>query len=196
MSLEDQEKNKEKWSGIIRAYETLTEQEKFDNWVHYGNPEGSLMSKSIEFALPSFFLKSENQVPVLIVFFISCVCLPMLVIYKTQGNDMSDLLDESELHQDTKSLLLQTLFSILDKNIHKKIKVVTETQFIEIYEQSVEMQTLNDRLAKKINIRDLIKKKLGDLDISDKFAEAEQEVDSIVPKLTCCLANTFADQKF
>jgi len=28
-------------------------------------------------------------------------------------------------------------------------------------------------LAKKINIRDLIKKKIGDLDISDKFADAE-----------------------
>ena len=51
-------------------------------------------------------------------------------------------------------------------------------------------------LAKKINIRDLITKKLGDLDISDKFADAEQEVDSIVPKLTCCLANTFADKNF
>lgn len=58
------------------------------------------------------------------------------------------------------------------------------------------MQTLNDRLAKKINIRDLIKKKLGDLDISDKFQDAEQEVDSIVPKLTCCLANALADKKF
>jgi hypothetical protein len=58
------------------------------------------------------------------------------------------------------------------------------------------MQTLNDRLSKKINIRDLIKKKLGDIDISDKFADAEQEVDSIIPKLTCCLSNVFSDKKF
>ena len=49
-------------------------------------------------------------------------------------------------------------------------------------------------MAKKINIRDLIKKKLGDLDISDKFADAEQEVDSIIPKLTCCLSNVFSDK--
>ena len=52
------------------------------------------------------------------------------------------------------------------------------------------MQTLNDRLSKKI------KKKLGDIDISDKFADAEQEVDSIIPKLTCCLSNVFSDKKF
>jgi hypothetical protein len=30
----------------------------------------------------------------------------MLVIYKTKGNDISDLLDESDLHQDTKALIL------------------------------------------------------------------------------------------
>ena len=92
--------------------------------------------------------------------------------------------------------MLISLFQILDKNISKKVKGLTELQLIEIFEQSIEMQTLNDRLAKKINIRDLIKKKLGDLDISDKFQDAEQEVDSIVPKLTCCLANTLADKKF
>jgi hypothetical protein len=64
------------------------------------------MSKSIDFAIPSFFLKEENQLPVLVLFFICCVCVPMLVIYKTKGNDISDLLDESDLHQDTKALIL------------------------------------------------------------------------------------------
>lgn len=58
----------------------------------------------------------------------------MLVIYKTKGNDISDLLDESDIHQDTKALMLTTLFQILDKNITKKVKGLTELQIIEIFE--------------------------------------------------------------
>jgi hypothetical protein len=56
------------------------------------------------------------------------------VIYKTKGNDISDLLDESEIHQDTKALMLISLFLILDKNISKKVKGLTELQLIEIFE--------------------------------------------------------------
>jgi hypothetical protein len=56
------------------------------------------------------------------------------VIYKTKGNDISDLLDESEIHQDTKALMLISLFQILDKNISKKVKGLTELQLIEIFE--------------------------------------------------------------
>ena len=50
---------KTKWNSIVRAYETLTEREKFDNWIHFGNPEGSSLARSIDFAMPSFFM-DEN----------------------------------------------------------------------------------------------------------------------------------------
>jgi len=65
------------------------------------------------------------------------------------------------------------LFEVLQKNANKKVKQLTDDQFIEVFEQSVEFLTLNDRLSKKIIIRDLIRKKIGGLNISEMFADAE-----------------------
>ena len=33
-----------KWQNIVKAYETLSKKEKFDNWMNFGNPDGSLIS--------------------------------------------------------------------------------------------------------------------------------------------------------
>ena len=51
---------------------------------------------------------------------------------------------------------------VLEKNAGKKIKEISNDQWIEVMEQSVEFFTLNDRLAKKIILRDLIRKKIND----------------------------------
>ena len=56
---EQQEAAKTRWQSIVRAYETLTDREKFDNWINYGNPEGSSLARSIDFAMPSWLL-DEN----------------------------------------------------------------------------------------------------------------------------------------
>lgn len=73
-------KAKKKWLDVVRAYECLTDNEKYKNWVEYGNPEGSLLSKTIDLAVPSFFLKEENQLYVLVIFFASFVIIPMAII--------------------------------------------------------------------------------------------------------------------
>ena len=41
---EEQEEAKGRWYHIARGYETLTTEEKFDNWMKYGNPDGSSFS--------------------------------------------------------------------------------------------------------------------------------------------------------
>ena len=38
----EQQGSTKKFQQIVRAYETLTEDDKFNNWIEYGNPEGSL----------------------------------------------------------------------------------------------------------------------------------------------------------
>ena len=87
----------------MRAHECLTDNEKYKNWVEYGNPEGSLLSKTIDLAVPSFFLKEENQLYVLVIFFASFVIIPMAIISQTKGNDPIDLLNE--IHEDTPALM-------------------------------------------------------------------------------------------
>ena len=57
---EEQEEAKAKFLEITRAHEALTNKEKFDNWIAWGNPEGSLMAQSINVALPSFLMEPEN----------------------------------------------------------------------------------------------------------------------------------------
>ena len=54
---DEQESARKKWQGIVRAYECLTSEEKFNNWVEYGNPEGSLASKALEVAIPSWLFE-------------------------------------------------------------------------------------------------------------------------------------------
>jgi len=94
---------KKKWLDVVRAHECLTDNEKYKNWVEYGNPEGSLLSKTIDLAVPSFFLKEENQLYVLVIFFASFVIIPMAIISQTKGNDPIDLLNE--IHEDTPALM-------------------------------------------------------------------------------------------
>jgi len=45
----------------------------------------------------------------------------------------------------------------IEKNMKKKIKQFTDDQMIEIFENSREMENINELLAKKVIIRDLIK---------------------------------------
>lgn len=45
---------------IVKAYETLTDEKKYNNWQKYGNPDGSLSARAFEVALPSILLEPEN----------------------------------------------------------------------------------------------------------------------------------------
>lgn len=60
----------------------------------------------------------------------------------------------------------------------------------------MEFLTLNDRLSKKIILRDLIRKIINDQSVSDMFADAEWEINDKLPKLTKELAQTFSKVKF
>ena len=118
----------------------------------------------------------------------------MVIISSVKDKDPSDLLNE--VHEDTPSMMSATLFQILDKNVGKKVKQLSDDQWIEVLEQSVEFYTLNDRLAKKIILRDLIRKKINNQTIAEMFADAEWEVDDKLPKLTNALAKQFVKVKF
>lgn len=111
-----------------------------------------------------------------------------------KGNDPTDAL--VEVHEDTPPLMSAQLFMILDKNVGKKIKQMTDDQWIEVLEQSVEFFTLNDRMTKKIILRDLIRKQIAGQTIADMFADAEWEVTDKLPKLTNVLAKMFVKVKF
>lgn len=87
----------------MRAYECLTDNQKYKNWIEYGNPEGSILAKTIDLAMPSWVLKEENQLYVLLGFFSAFVVVPMLIISQVKGNDPAD--GYADVHDDTPSFM-------------------------------------------------------------------------------------------
>jgi hypothetical protein len=65
--------------------------------------------------------------------------------------------------------MLAMLKEVLEKNMRKKVKVISEDQWIEILECNEEMATINFELNKKNNVRDIIRNMIKNLPISNKF---------------------------
>jgi hypothetical protein len=57
-------------------------------------------------------------------FFIIFVCVPMFVISQVKGNDPSEAMNE--VHEDTPHFMGAQLFQILDKNVGKKVKQLSD----------------------------------------------------------------------
>lgn len=193
----DPEEAKKKWEDIQRANDCLSDKKKFDNWMAYGNPEGSVMSRSMDIALPSFLKDENNQIYVLVAFFASIVCVPIVIIAKLKDtNDPSDLIFDNGIIKHSSAMMIMVLMGILEKNMRKKIKVISDDQWVEIMENSKEIQKINDDLGKKNNFRDMIRNIIKNLNISEKFDDAVRQIDDIVPRLTSVLAVTFSNVKF
>ena len=69
-------------------------------------------------------------------------------------------------------MLMTLMGEVMDKNVKKKVKVITDDQWVEIMESSAEVAKINDDLNKKNNFRDMIRNIIKKLPIADKFDEA------------------------
>lgn len=59
-----EDKARRRYQNLVKAYKTLTVKENFDNWIKFGDPDGSRTLKALEIALPTF-LASEEMRPTL-----------------------------------------------------------------------------------------------------------------------------------
>ena len=81
-----------KWLGIAKAYETLTNETKFQNWLEFGSPDGPLSSRAFDFdiAMPSWLLNKKNQLYLLFGCFVVIILGPIIAIARvdsTKGDD-------------------------------------------------------------------------------------------------------------
>ena len=76
---------------INKAYEALTSEQAKENIKQYGNPEG-FQGVSVTIGLPSFLTKKENEMRVLLVYFLIFMVLPPVGVYLwwTKARDYSD----------------------------------------------------------------------------------------------------------
>jgi hypothetical protein len=93
--------------------------------------------------------------------------IPVAIISKLKdANHPSDAYFENGVLKSSANVMLATLKETLGKNMRKKVKSLTEDQWIEIFESCEEMQTINYELAKKNNVRDIIRNMIKNLPIS------------------------------
>ena len=86
--------------------------------------------------------------------------IPIAILAKTKDNDPKDLFHENGVHKTSSMLMTNALFEAMDKNMRKKVKVLSDEQFIEVFEASVEWMAYNQSLNKKVILSDIIKQKI------------------------------------
>ena len=174
---DDSEEAKARWLDIQKAYDCLTTREKFDNWIEYGNPDGSSLRRSIDIALPSWLTDENNHVMVLTLFFMTFIMIPVIIIAKLKdSNDPKDIYFENGVVRDSAKFMLATLKDILERNMRRKQKTISEDQWIEVIESSEEMQTINYDLAKKNTVRDIVRNMTRNLAVTNKFEDAQKQI--------------------
>ena len=147
----------------------MTDNTKFLNWKEYGNPDGSMVSQTLDLALPSWMFDQENQIIVLCLFLLFFIIFPLIIIASIKTGHNGPERFENGIEKESQQIMMAFFFESLTRNMKKKIKVFTDDQWIECLEASLELQMVNMELAKKINIRDLIKNKMAGHKISPKF---------------------------
>lgn len=164
---EEQAGASKKWQAIVKSYETLTTAEKFNNWIEYGNPDGSMISQSFDIALPSWMSDPQNKVLMLCLLLVVCVVVPIIIIYFTMDNDpMNVKRYRNGTVKESGVLMMKPLFEILEQNMKKKNKTFSDENFISLLAESVEWENLMEIGERKINLRDVLKSKLNGQKVS------------------------------
>ena len=83
---------------------------------------------------------------VLGMFFLTIILVPLAILAKTRDQSINDLFDENEVHKESASRMVVALLDIINKNMGKKIKTLTDDRLIDVLLESFEMETLPDRL--------------------------------------------------
>lgn len=154
------EKVRARFENLVKAYDTLSNEDKFNNWVKFGNPEGSLATKAIEIALPDV-LSGQS---VIIFVFVGIVFMILALLTWRRGKSM---FLENGIKISSKDSMHHFMMAVLtDNDNSQRDKGFTDTDIIEIFEQTEEVMTLNEtqkknhakifaeivpKLAKKVN---------------------------------------------
>lgn len=94
----------------------------------------------------------------LVALFVTVVMFPIAFLAsRKNANDPGDLEFDNGIMRISEISMSKTLMSAIDKNMRKKVKIITDEQWIEIFESSLELMQINFEMAKKTNISDLIK---------------------------------------
>jgi preprotein translocase subunit Sec63 len=186
------------WQKIVKSYETLTDETKFRNWMEYGNPDGSMIGQTFDIALPSWVTDPENSVFVLCLFFFFCVIMPIGVILMTKlDNDPMNINRfKNGISKESQTSMQKPLWEVLEKNMKKKIKTLSDDQIITILSESSEWSGIMEESDNKIDLKPMVKTMLTGQKAGGKVAAIAAQLESILPKLTSVFIETLCDIDF
>ncbi|CAG9334057.1 unnamed protein product [Blepharisma stoltei] len=128
----------EKYITIVKAYQSLTNEEAKRNLIKYGHPDGP-QRRIFSIGLPEFLVNPENKVPVLIGFLIMILGIPISVIIWLSCGQKKDKngVFENNKHiyaelLDTSSDFLDILYIIANSEEFSKLPLIEETEIEQI----------------------------------------------------------------
>ena len=199
----DEEKAQRRWLNLRKAYETLTKQEKYNNFLMYGDPEGSVAVRALQLALPSW-LAGENAQVLLLVAFFAVIVMTILALRVWVVNNASN--NESGISVTSQQNLREFLAAILiDNTKAQRTTGLTDSDIVELYEQATEVQTFQEELNKKTTFVEIINALLRrtkdlarnvDKPLAPEIAENAHVVTSLVPRLNETLFEILGEAPF
>lgn len=80
MHIDNPEKANEMFIMVSKAHQTLTNDKTRENWEKYGNPDG-FQGNSVSIGLPSFLTEEDNQLSILLVYFLVMIVFPPIAVW-------------------------------------------------------------------------------------------------------------------
>jgi translocation protein SEC63 len=128
----DKDKALRRYRRLILAYETLTKEDKYQNYIRFGDPNGSMSTKAIGLAVPTFILDEAFR-PKLISGALGLIFIIVLsiisIVNKTKNNCSNGVL------LDTKANIEQFIVAvIMDNDNNQTNEGFKFNDLIEMYE--------------------------------------------------------------
>ena len=156
------EKARSRFDRLVKAYETLTKEDKFNNWIRFGDPDGSKAIQAFELALPKWILAEEfrPQLFTMMVIGFFGFFLAIQVWARKSSTETTN-----GIFIDSKANMKEYMIAVLTTNENDvRMKGFSDNDLIEIYDMSVEIMRLNEEFGKQITASEVIRRMLNDFD--------------------------------
>ena len=160
------DKARARFDRLNKAHETLTKEDKFNNWIRYGDPDGSKSIQAFELALPKWILAEEFRpqlYTMMVISFFGFFLAIQVWARKAATETGNGIMIDSKIN------MKEFLIAVLTQNEKEcRMKGISDTDLIEIYESSIEVMGFNDEMAKKVTFGEVVRRELFNFDYNKK----------------------------
>ena len=138
---------------MVKAYKTLTNKTAYENFLKYGNPDGSLAVEAMGFALPKWMMKEEYKNYVLGMIFVG-ICVIVLSVLGVMNVDTKHCQNGILIvSRDNMTDMVLAIFKENAGNI--RMRGFKNDDIVETYEQAMEVMDLNEKWGEKTNFKEV-----------------------------------------